>query len=355
LKALPPDSNAFSLASRNFDRIPEERRRLWLPMFRDSRRTTNLPWPERFIVEIANTCNLDCPMCRIGKEGVDLRRVMSLDDFRRIAAELFPRTREVRLNGLGESTIVPNFGAYLDVLAAYDVSVELITNGTGDRATYRRMVDSGATLLFSWDAATLVPFERLRRPARWDSCVATLASLAEHARSVGRSDQLHLLFTLQPANIGELAMLVDRAAEWGVPNLVVNLAKLADRQWMTTRSVEIIREFTGADEAAQRCGVRLFLPDQLAGQTIALASACRTSAVGCDRPWKEAVIRWDLDVQVCNMFNPYAYGNLALHSFERIWGGAFAQTFRAHVNGPDRHPYCDACAYIGEVYAQKRA
>ena len=66
-------------------------------------------------------------------------------------------------------------------------------------------------------------------------------------------------------------------------------------------------------------------------------------------------MRWDLDVQVCNMFNPYAYGNLALHSVDRVWRGAFAQAFRANVNTSSRHPYCQGCAYIGEVYVRKQA
>src|SRR5205085_1633093 len=135
---VPPDSGAFALAFRNFDPIPYEQRQAWLSPFQRARKLDDVPWPERVIVEIANTCNLDCPMCRVGWQGVDLRRVMSLDRFRRVAADLFPRAREVRLNGLGESTVVPDFTDYLDVLDEYPVSVELITNGTGARSIYRR-------------------------------------------------------------------------------------------------------------------------------------------------------------------------------------------------------------------------
>lgn len=355
MKLVPPDSGAFALSFRNFDPLPPVERPAWLEVFQRARTIDDTPWPERVIVEIANTCNLDCPMCRVGRQGIDLRRVMPLDHFRRVATELFPRAREVRLNGLGESTVVPDFPRYLDVLDEYPASLELITNGTGDPSVYRRMLNAGATLLFSWDAATPALFEALRRPTKWNTVVHILGEIASYARLHRRSEQMHLLFTLQPANVRELSALIQCAVAWDVPHVVVNLAKLSDDAWLERRSEEILEEFAAAEEAARRASIRLFLPDQLGQRSVTLASACQTSASGCDRPWKEVVIRWDLDVQVCNMFNPYTYGNLALRSFERIWRGAFAQAFRAHVNEITRHPYCRGCAYIGEVYARKQA
>ena len=53
------------------------------------------------------------------------------------------------------------------------------------------------------------------------------------------------------------------------------------------------------------------------------------------------------------MFNPYTYGNLDLHPFERIWRGAFAQAFRRFVNTDRGHPYCRNCHYMGDVYERK--
>jgi radical SAM protein with 4Fe4S-binding SPASM domain len=68
-------------------------------------------------------------------------------------------------------------------------------------------------------------------------------------------------------------------------------------------------------------------------------------------PWEEAVLRWNGDVQVCNMFNPYIYGNIKLNSFKNIWNNAYAQTFRKNVNGDFKHPYCKDCAYMRDAYA----
>ncbi len=310
--------------------------------------------PTRAIIELANTCNLDCPMCRVGQHGVNFNRVMPLATFRRIADEFFSDFTEVRLNGLGESTLIPDFDRYLDILASYPINVELITNGTGPERLYRRMVDSGATLLFSWDAATPELFATLRRPAALHDVRAIVQSVASHAAAAGRSQLLHLLFTLLPANIHELAAVVALAADMGIPTLVVNVAKLPDDQWMERRADDCLQAFTDADDAATRCGVRLFLPDTFAQRAVSLPSASPTAATRCDRPWREIVIRWDLDVQVCNMFNPYTYGNLSRAPLRSIWEGAFADAFRQNFKGPACHPYCRGCAYIGDVYARKQ-
>jgi len=348
----PPEASAFALAQRNFDLIPAERRDAWFDAFRRARRAS-LPLPERVIVELANTCNLDCPMCRVGAHGVNLDRVMSLEDLERVATALFPTAREVRLNGLGESTLIPGFDRYLDVIGRHDVSLELITNGTGEVQIYNRLVGRGATLLYSWDAATPSRFEALRRGARWGAVEQTVRRVAEHAHGLRRAGLLHLLFTLQPVNRDDLPGVVALARELGVPSVLVNVAKLSDPSWARGLRQEIEAAFRAAQTQAEASGVRLFLPDQVAGVPLTGRGGMRTSAAGCDRPWKEVVIRWDLNVQVCNMFNPYTTGNLRLRPFPDIWEGAFAQAFRDNLNGPARHPYCEGCAYIGAVYARK--
>lgn len=353
MKSQLPDSSACALAQKNFEVLPLSIRRAWTNAFCDSKHLDSTPWPERLIIEIANTCNLDCPMCRVGEYGINLKRVMSLERFKSLGP-LFQNAKEVRLNGLGESTLVPDFELYIDELERFPVSIELITNGTGPVAHYTRLLDLGGTILFSWDAATPNLFEQLRRPARWPALVAQLTAVSRYASEEGRSTQICLLFTLQPANIKELVPLLELALQWKIQNVIVNIAKLADDCWLARLQSSIAEEFERADKCAHDLSLNLYLPDQIGTQKLALPSVCQTSAAGCNRPWKELVIRYDMEVQVCNMFNPYSYGNLQIHSPERVWRGGFAQAFRATINTTERHPYCQGCAYIGEVYARTK-
>ncbi|MBK9032267.1 MAG: SPASM domain-containing protein [Myxococcales bacterium] len=292
-------------------------------------------------------------MCRIGEFGVDQTRFMARRLFDRCVAELFPRVREVRLNGLGEATLVPFFDHCVDRVSDAGLRGELITNLTCGEATMRRLVSARFVVLISWDAATPALFERLRRPATWAEQRMRLETLSALAAGHGTADHLHLLFTLQRANVGELPGLVKLAADVGVPSVLVNVVKLQDERWVERAQPEIARAVDLARELAQTLGVALTLPDHIGGLSLCGPYVLPTSARGCDRPRKEVVVRWNGEITVCNMFNPYAYGHLERHGFERSWNGSLAAAFRRLVDGPDQHPYCDGCYYVHGVYERE--
>lgn len=348
-------ANLLEIVQRNGHVMPPERRDRWMSeMTRPIRTAERVPWPQRLILELANTCNLDCPMCRIGEFGVAPERFMAWDLFERVANGLFPHAREIRLNGLGEATLVPWFHNCLDRVAASGLHGELITNLTCNEDTIERLVAARFVVLVSWDAATPALFEKLRRPARWDTQLAKLHALAAASAAAGLREHIHILFTLQRGNIAELPEVVRLAATVGVPNVLVNVVKLQDDSWVSTVAPRMEAAIGDAQQLAPQCGIRLTLPDHVGPMLVRGVGVQSTSAACCDRPLREVVIRWNGEVTVCNMFNPYTYGHLARHDFERCWNGSLAQAFRRLVNGPMKHPYCEGCHYVHGVYEQPR-
>ena len=354
LPVIPPEGGAFALAQRNLDPLPDEARDRWAGAVMRGSPRGFVALPERLILELLNSCNLDCPMCRVGEFGIDLDRQMPFDLFCRIAEELFGHVREVRLNGLGETSLLPDLDRYLDVLERYGVRIELITNGTGKTAIYERLLATGATVLVSWDAARPEVFERVRRPARFAQLAQTMEDLGRAAARLGRTDALHLLYTLQPGTERELPGIVELAHRFGIRSVVTNVAKLPVKDWLRRIESVAFEAFAEADRMAPALGVKLSLPDHLGARRVELPSAMPSAARGCDRPFKEAVIRWNGDVQVCNMFNPWVYGNLHLGSFERAWMGSFAVAFRTQFRTEPGHPYCKDCYYLAGVYERNR-
>lgn len=349
-------ANLLEIVQRNGYVLPSDRRDVWMgEMTRPVRAAERTPWPERIILELANTCNLDCPMCRIGEFGVAPERFMPKELFEQIADELFPQAREVRLNGLGEATLVPWFHECLERVNGAGLHGELITNLTCDEETTSRLVAARFVVIVSWDAATPALFENLRRPARFDVQLAKLRTLSGLARAAKRQDHLHLLFTLQRGNIEELPGMVRLAADTAIPNVLVNVVKLQDEGWVSAVAPRIEAAIREAREVADSAGVLLTLPDHIGPIPLHGTGVLPSSAVGCDRPLHEVVIRWNGEVTVCNMFNPYTYGHLGRHGFERCWNGSIAQAFRKLVNTPKRHPYCEGCHYVHGVYARTRA
>lgn len=348
------ESSSLNLVSRNLGTMPWNLSREWESRLGNNNVSVK-KMPVKLIVEISNTCNLDCPMCRVGRYGVDLKRVMSISFFKKIASELFNEVESVRINGLGEATIVPGFQNYLDIIDRYNVSKEIITNLTADVEIYKRLVLDRFTILISWDAASEKLYNILRRPANFKIQFKKLSALGSYARSLFLHDNLHMMFTLMPLNINELQNMVNLALECGVPNIVVNVIKTSTDIWSEERVMNLKSILGSTMKKANEAGIRLFIPDHLGKFNLYSPSGERPiGKKSCDRPFKEALIRYNGDVQVCNMFNPYTYGNILNASFSKLWQGKFASLFREMLDTEFIHPYCRGCYYLGDVYERKK-
>jgi radical SAM protein with 4Fe4S-binding SPASM domain len=341
------DATAFALDRRNFDSLPDAQASSWRKGFASSR-SKAVKGPRKLVIEILNSCNLDCPMCRVGQHGVDLRRSMPLSLFRDVIT-VVPSVEIVRLNGLGESTLLPDFPQYVDFLVKRELSVELITNGSAQMADYKRVLEAGGHVLFSWDSADPATFERLRRGATWNALLQTLREVCAECLSLGNDSRCSLIFTLQNGNAGGFTDVIRLAGELGIGSVQLNVAK--QRGKLDQNELDMIQaDIRQAATLAAEGGLSLYVPDQITGVRTAVPGAKVTSGTTCRAPWDEAVIRWNGDVQVCNMFNPFVYGNLQRAPFEEIWSGRFAAVFRSKLNTRDCHPYCTACAYIPDAY-----
>lgn len=342
------DSNAVSLSMKNFGSMPDDLSKIWASQLPQQRKT-NLLYPKKAIIEIANTCNLDCPMCRVGRYGINLNRVLEIDKFKNIINQL-RKIEVIRLNGLGESTIVPSFDKYLEVLFFRKIVVELISNGTGDTDYYTSILDNNGVILFSCDSAEKEIFEILRRPAKWDNFFQNVSLTAKHAAKKGSTDRLFILFTLQKININQISKLVYKCSELNIKNIIINVIKSVDMDWIKKRENEIRDELAFASTLALNNNISLLIPATIGEVTLEFPNSHQTSAHYCNMPWEEIVIRWNGDIQACNMFNPYIYGNIFLNDFETIWNNAFANLFRSNINTSSKHPYCRDCVYIKDAY-----
>lgn len=341
------DSNAVALDSRNFGTLPTSLSKEWMLALASTEKS-NLAYPSKAIIEIINSCNLDCPMCRVGQYGINLKRVMSFDDFVKNISQI-DGLKTVRLNGLGESTLVPDFHKYIDYLLKNNFRVELITNGAGQVGIYKKILNNSGRVIISWDAAEKELFEKLRRPTNWEVFVDKIKAITTDLSDSDKNN-VSLLFTIQELNINQLSKLVLKCIDWGIPNIIVNAVKDNNNAWTKNKISEIEAEFIRASKIALKNKINLFLPSQIFGERLNVTSSIPTNCDNCAMPWREVVIRWNGDVQVCNMFNPYIYGNLYLNSFYDIWNNLFASLFRKMVNTDKKHPYCADCVYFDEAY-----
>jgi MoaA/NifB/PqqE/SkfB family radical SAM enzyme len=311
--------------------------------------------PESLILEITRSCNFACSMCSSRTGGFRADLTMPLPLFGDLVRVLGQHARSIRINGYGETSIVPQLGSYLDCLDefAYGGLREIITNLSADAAVYDDLYARGFIILVSWDAANPTLFEQIRAGARFGDTLNRLHHLGSTAKF--QPERLGLLMTVQEANLGEVVPVTRLASESGAGLLIFNMVKEADGSpWMDRRFTEIAATFQEAEAVATAAGLTVRIPDHVGSQRLALAHSSRSSAKFCDRPWRELLVRWDGEATVCNMFNPFSYGQLATPAqpqdlatrFSKLWSGPNARLFRQVINTDHPHPYCTNCYFL---------
>jgi MoaA/NifB/PqqE/SkfB family radical SAM enzyme len=331
--------------------------RVALPVLPVSKADSTLrrDFPDSVIFEITRSCNFACEMCSSRTGGFRADRTMPLEMFGDLVRVLGPKARTVRVNGYGETSIVPNLPAYLDCLDEFGVSGlrEIITNLSADLHVYAELFRRGFVILVSWDATTPELFETIRRGSRYDELRTRIGALGAVAKQ--QPERLGLLMTVQQSNLGEIVPVTRMAADIGAGLVIFNMVKEPDGSpWMDARFEEIRDLLSQADALASACGLTVRIPDHVGSNRLRLPQTKRSSARFCDRPWSEVLVRWDGEMTVCNMFNPFSYGQLKPPGppqdlgarFQKLWHGPNARLFRQIINSDHPHPYCENCYFL---------
>jgi radical SAM protein with 4Fe4S-binding SPASM domain len=81
----------------------------------------------RTYIEISNICNLQCTFCpEVERE----KKILSVENFRKILLEVHPYTEQICLHLMGEPLAHPEFPAILRTCEDVGVQIHLTTNGT---------------------------------------------------------------------------------------------------------------------------------------------------------------------------------------------------------------------------------
>ncbi|MBC7742579.1 MAG: radical SAM protein [Bdellovibrionaceae bacterium] len=77
-------------------------------------------------IEISNICNLQCSFC---PEVIRTKKLMSLELFKRIIAEVAPLTEQVCFHLMGEPLVHPQLTEFVNVCHEQQVKIFLVSNG----------------------------------------------------------------------------------------------------------------------------------------------------------------------------------------------------------------------------------
>jgi len=154
-------------------------------------------------------------MCYYSFDYKRKKEQMDLPLFRKIADEVFPKTRFLYLSCATEPLMNKEFSDYLYVTGEYKVPfTSFCTNG---QLITEKVVDASirsaiSEIIFSIDGATAETYEAIRRGGKWDRLVKNLDLVAMMKREAKtRKPAVRMNFTCMQTNIEELPAMVDFA------------------------------------------------------------------------------------------------------------------------------------------------
>lgn len=334
--------------------------------------------PLKVEIDLTNKCNLRCAMCYFSDEVVFRRKRedISVDDFARIAEQVFPWCKDVGLSFGTEPLLHRQFAELLAIAKSHQVPwVWATTNGL---LLNHQLIDDVIrlgldSLCISIDGATRSTYERIRVGASFDKLLGNIEELnraKEHAGSATPYVQIN--FVLMRSNIEELPALVRlahklKAKTVGAVHMVSfeNAAardesleghkELCNRMLDEARALateygivaNLPENFRVADERRSSRGNYFYGLNLVEGET-ALSS--------CRFPWHFVGVDPYGNVTPCGWwYGEEPMGNIKREPFESIWNNERYRALRAeHLSGNLR-PACQSCPAAGLGRVNDRA
>lgn len=193
---------------------------------RDQENTTfdgRLPPPTFAAIETTMFCNLKCHFCIQYQNGTTVRGPhMEPETFAIVSDKLFPHLSSFQPSVSGEPLMSKGLDLVLEKARRMAVRAEYYTNATLlHPKVIERILPTAGKINISFDGATKGTYESLRAGANFDEVVSNIKALVAAASALPDEHRPPIGFacTLMDRNIGELADLVDLAADLGLDSV----------------------------------------------------------------------------------------------------------------------------------------
>lgn len=285
-------------------------------------------------MDTINLCNLRCKMCYYSSDYNRKKEQMDLSLFRKIAEQVFPKTRFLYLSCATEPMMNKEFASFVRVAGEYKVPfTSFCTNGQLIREeVIQACIDTGQSeIIFSIDGATAETYEEIRRGGKWGRLIEKLDLLATmKQRAKAEKPVTRINFTCMLSNIHELPAMVRLASDHAASSLHVrHLLAYSDEQNSYREQMTYLKVFNSvAEEAkseASARGIDLFLPDPVTTRQQNTGKTCVTDPTQmeansyCVLPWVQGIVSWNGDYRICSTHRKL--GNFNEQNFDEIYDG----------------------------------
>jgi radical SAM protein with 4Fe4S-binding SPASM domain len=309
-------------------------------------------------MDLNNECNLRCKMCYFSREmGREPSVVMSLQLFKKIAKEVFPRSLSVNLSCAAEPLLVPNFSEYLEVAKEYSIPETLIvTNGVLlNEEIIVALVKLGLSRIdISIDAATKETYEGIRKGSDFNKLLENITLLQETKKKYGKKKPfLHVDYTLMRSTIQEFPYFLRLMKKIGADHIRANhLIPFKNLDIMEESLVYCKEETNGVLNESRAIIEKFGLVAEIPPNFNLMKKGNKQQVFNkpnCKHPFESMYIMSDGRVIPCVWFSlkEWYAGSFKSENFHEIWNGEVYERLRRQFQDQEYTRYCNNCPVYG--------
>jgi radical SAM protein with 4Fe4S-binding SPASM domain len=295
---------------------------------------------------------------------------MSVEDFTKVAEEVFPLCKLVSLSFNAEPLLHRRFGELLSITSEHKVPfVYMTTNGIlfNERIISQIIEHKVNLLCISVDASTKQTYERIRVGASFERLISNIRAINRVKDRLGSiTPHIQLNFVLMRSNIMEFPAFIRLAHELRVDS--VGAVHMTPFQGLNTQTESLHLDkricnqmLSEASKNGQIYNMPMVIPSSFRNGTDATlafennrlfsltAGKGENTRSGCLFPWHWVGIHPNGDVRPCGWWydGEPAMGNIKLQTFEEIWNSESYDKLRSeHLSGTLRST-CQFCPAAG--------
>jgi radical SAM protein with 4Fe4S-binding SPASM domain len=327
--------------------------------------------PLHLEMDIVNQCNLRCIMCHFSLESVYKRKRedISVEDFAKIAEEVFPLCKLVGLSFNAEPLLHRKLGDLLSITNKHLVPITYMN--TSGILLNARIINEIIeyrlhSLCISIDAATKQTYERIRVGSSFERLLSNIRTINEAKDRLGSiTPHIQLNFVLMRSNIMEFPAFIRLAHDLRADS--VGAVHMTPLQGLDTQSESLYLDkrtcnqmLSEASKLGKLYNMAVIIPASFRNETDTTL-APRNNRIffpvdkgentrsGCLFPWHWVGIHPNGDIRPCGWWydGEPAMGNIRLQTFEEIWNSESYNKLRSEHQSGLLRSTCQVCPAAG--------
>lgn len=302
-------------------------------------------YPRRIVLELTNTCNLNCIMC--GRSHADFIPHFFDPDWLNIIEPAFKYAEEVTLMGWGEPSVHPRFQSFLEFASNYQVKKYILTNGVLLDKMSPWIFEYGVNILaISLDGPNEAINNNIRKGSDFNKIINNIKDLVVRRYFANVKPYINTVTTLMKSNIESFPQMVSLAAELGIEEVKAVYLTAFSKEFEAETLYDIPERtkeiFEMAAEKAERYNITLSLP-YIPGED----PAANANHKQCHLTWRDLFIGCDGTIRTCmsseNILMPLPAAGTPFES--GIWNSGAFMDFRERVNSTNElmNKACRTC------------